>query len=305
VRSLPVLVVLALTALAASGGAPPQAAGPSPNGLIVFSSNRDGDYELFTIRADGRGLRRLTRNKVSDSCPSWSPNGRWIAFSRNRGRKQPWGQDLFVMRGDGTKVRRVLRSTGYDTCPDWSPDGRRLVFSRLSADAPTDDIFSVRLDGRGLRRLTDNGRSRSPAWSTGNRIVWQFRFSTIVFDDIFVMNPDGSDQRMLTNSGDNAEPAWSPDGRRIVYSGIDQNDVLDHELWVMNADGTENTKLTERDRFIRAPSWSPDGRWIVYAYIPTPGEFELGLVRADGSQPRRLTFNPKTDYDPDWGPAPR
>ena len=209
------------------------------------------------------------------------------------------------MRGDGTHVRRVLRSTGYDSCPDWSPDGRRLVFSRLRTDSPSDDIFSVRLDGGGLRRLTDNGRSRAPAWSSGNQIVWQFRFSIIVFDDIFVMRPDGSEQRMLTNSGDNAEPAWSPDGRRIVYSGIDQNDVLDHELWVMNADGTGNTKLTERDQFIRAPSWSPDGRWLVYAYIPTPGAYELGIARADGSQPRRLTFNPKHDYDPDWGPAPR
>ena len=133
--------------------------------------------------------------------------------------------------------------------------------------------------------------------------MWQYRFSTIVFDDIFVMRPDGSEQRMLTNTGDNAEPDWSPDGRRIVYSGIDHNDVLDHELFVMDADGSENTKLTDMNQFIRAPSWSPDGRWIVFAYVPKPGEFELGIIRADGSQARRLTFNPKTDYDPDWGPA--
>lgn len=106
----------------------------SPRGdLIAFTSRRDGDgdFDLFTIRPDGTGLRRLTRAPGNDSHPAWSPDGRWIVFASARGgfkdeaplhpfNPQPYG-DLYVMRADGSAVRPLTDSQFEDGTPAWIP----------------------------------------------------------------------------------------------------------------------------------------------------------------------------------------
>jgi TolB protein len=303
-RRLVIVGLAALALVAISTGPSSDAAFSGRNGAIVFSSDRDGDYELFTIRADGRGLRRLTRNRVDDRCPAWSPDGRRVAFSRERER----GSDLFVLRLGGSHPRRVLRSPGWDGCPAWSPDGRRLAFHRLVMNTePTkriQDIYTVRLDGRGLRRLTVEGSSFNPSWSMGNRIAWHYRADILGFYDIFTMKHDGSDRRRLTTNANNSDPNWSPDGRRLVFSGGENINEIDRELFAVNADGSGLVELTQTDSWSWYPAWSPDGGWIVYSYVAGK-KFDLGLVRADGSGPRRLTSTRGSDIEPDWGPALR
>jgi TolB protein len=135
------LSVAALGALTFSAARPASSSTAAvPRGSIVFTSDRDGDYDIWTMRADGSRLRRLTRNRIEDRCPSWSPDGRWIAFTR----RNVYPLDLFVMRADGSGLRRVLKLRGTDSCPMWSPDGRRLVFVRMDNTLPSRCTRSTR-----------------------------------------------------------------------------------------------------------------------------------------------------------------
>ena len=108
----------------------------SPNGdRIVFTSDRDGDFEVYTIKIDGTDLQRLTRSPGNDAHTAWSPDGEWIAFASARGgfkdeaplhpyNVQPYG-DLYVMRADGSDVRRLTDDQFEDGTPSWRPLQRR------------------------------------------------------------------------------------------------------------------------------------------------------------------------------------
>jgi TolB protein len=212
------------------------------------------------------------------------------------------------MRADGSGLRRVLRSPGWDACPAWSPDGRRLAFHRLvmavDPEKRVQDIYTVRLDGRDLRRLTVEGSSYKPSWSTGDRIAWHFRQNTLYFNDIFTMKPDGSDRLRLTDNSNNDDPSWSPDGRHVVFSGEDDGDVMDRELFIVEADGSARVQVTDDEPWDIDPVWSPDGRWILYPSFATKAKsFDLYVIRPDGTGRRRVLSARGADYEPDWAPA--
>jgi TolB protein len=108
----------------------------SPKGdRIAFTSDRDGDYEIYTISPDGTDLRRLTHSPGNDAHNSWSPDGEWIVFTSVRGgfkdesalnplNPQPNG-DLYVMRPDGSDVRTLTDDQFEDGTPSWLPMSRR------------------------------------------------------------------------------------------------------------------------------------------------------------------------------------
>ena len=129
------------------------------------------------------------------------------------------------------------------------------------------------------------------------------------------MNADGSEQNRLTNnpgkppSAVDEHPAWSPDGRKIAFvSYRDRNP----EIYVMNADGSEQRNLTDNSAADRHPSWSPDGNKIAfYRRIRDLGivggsrrvaNFEIHVMNADGSEQKNLTDNPALDIRPSWSP---
>jgi TolB protein len=98
-------------------------------------SRRDGNWEVYVMNADGSGQRRLTRNAAADASPAWSPDGRKIAFVRNRGAPcyAPVclsNSGIYVMNADGTGQRRLARNAGWV----WSPDGREIAY--LSSATP-------------------------------------------------------------------------------------------------------------------------------------------------------------------------
>ena len=281
--------------VAASSAAPAPTATPaSASGRIAFASDRDGDFEIYVMNADGSGVTRLTDNDASDTFPRWSPDGQRIAFHSDRDGN--W--EIYVMNPDGSGVTRLTNNEASDAGPSWSPDGQRIAF--ISNRDGNFEIYVMNADGSGVTRLTDNDALDStPSWSPdGQRIA--FHSDRDGDSEIYVMNPDGSGVTRLTNNdASDAVPSWSPDGRRIAFHSTRDGD---NEIYVINADGSGVTRLTNNDAIDAYPSWSPDGQRIAFT-SDRDGNWEIYVMNADGSDVTRLTDNEASDWHPSWSPG--
>lgn len=288
----PVLVrVLALAALAVAALACVEAASgafPGLNGPIVF--HWDGDEieddglqnEVFVANQDGTGVRQLTSTNGDwqSQMPSWSPDGRWVAFESDR---DDGYSRIYVVSSAGGSPRVVAdRGTG----PAWSPDGRRIAYTSLG-------IAIVKPDGTGSRQVTTDWRDAGPAWSPDGRRL-AFTSTRDGNAEIYVVNADGTGLRRLTTFDRvDDDPAWSPDGRRIAFS---RNTDGWGDIFVMDADGSDRIQLTSGGTsHDLQPAWSPDGRWILYSAWG-----ELTRIRPDGTERTPLGVN---GHDADWAPV--
>jgi TolB protein len=144
------------------------------DGLITFTSVRDGDMEIYTMNADGSGVRRLTNRAGPDGGPFFSYDGKRIAFrghSLEAGKElddyrallkeglwRPTQLELFVMDRDGANLRQVTKLGGANFAPSWHPDGKRLIFASNEDDPKgrNFDVYLINVDGTGLERVTFN-----------------------------------------------------------------------------------------------------------------------------------------------------
>ena len=215
----------------------------SPDGqYIAFSSNRDGNHEIYVMGSDGSNPRRLTEDSASDQSPSWSPDGQYIAFSSSR----DGNAEIYVMGSDGSNPRRLTEDSASDQHPTWSPDGQHIAFSSNRDGLDHNyEIYVMGSDGSNPRRLTYHRRiEESPSWSPdgqspdGQYIAFSSNRDGLDHNyEIYVMGSDGSNPRRLTeDSAPDQSPSWSPDGQYIAFSS---NRDGDHEIYVMKADGSE------------------------------------------------------------------
>jgi|GEM_PF-321058 len=264
---------------------------------IAFQSNRDGNYEIYTMKPDGTDLRRLTNNAFSDTEPAWSPDASKIAFTSNR----DGNSEIYVMNADGTGQTRLTSNTATDSYPAWSPDGAKIAFQ--SDRDGNWEVHVINSDGTGQTRLTNNGADDSQAgWSPdGTRIV--FHSSRTNHFNIYSMNADGSGQTALNgDSFDYGQPVWSPNRLKVAASS--NRDYWGFQIYTMNADGSGIAKLTDQgyQHYDNSqPSWSPDAARIIFQ-SSRDGNNELYIVNADGSGQTRLTNNGADDGNPAWSP---
>ena len=268
----------------------------SPDGLqIAFDSSIRGDSDIYLVSAAGGKSRQLTQNAANDVEPAWSPDGRKIAFSSDR----TDAYEIYVMNRDGTGQRRLTHDRDWNSNPAWSPDGRTIVFRRAQGG-----IAAIDADGSNERRLTRGARAAlddDPAWSPDSRSIVFARGRSNFTTALYVMDSDGTNLRRLMGTdavlgNPVGDPTWSPDGRSIAFGAFRQTltpaplGPWFTELYVMNAEGGHERRLTRNIAADWAPAWSPDGRQIVFPSTGTPdGEWRLYLMNADGSKQRRLT----------------
>jgi Tol biopolymer transport system component len=271
----------------------------APAGKIVFHSRlKGGNNEIFAVGADGRALVRLTRVLASDSNPTWSPDGRRVAFESNRhgDRRGYHDSDVFVMNANGGAVREVTFANRFDGDPAWS---RRNVLAFESERSGATDVYSIKPDGSGERRLTvAPAFDGDPAWSPDGRRI-AFTSERDGGDrEVYVMNADGSGQtRLTTSAGFDENPSWSPNGRLIAFDSMRDGNL---EIYVMNVDGSGVRRVTDHPAIDAIPAWSQDGRRIVFVSERiAKGQRRLFTVAAGGGAVRQLTRG-AFDMSPDW-----
>jgi Tol biopolymer transport system component len=311
-RPLAVLVAAALVATAVTASAVGTVRNlllgtTATNSRIALTSFRDGSFGLFVMNADGSGQQRVARDAFG---PSWSPDGRRVAFGRPVHTPRPdtpFSAAIYVSNADGSGLRRLTRDPASQGGPVWSPDGRKIAFTR--SHAPTEgrgpwesDVYVINVDGTGERNLTGDGMSGGPTWSPDGR-----RIAFMSSGGIDVMSADGTGrQRLLRNRG--GFPSWSPEGRKIFFlraGGMGRGGPAVVYVYVMNADGSAPRRLIRMAQVnYSLPSWSPDGRTILFV-SERDGNFEIYVMNADGSGRRNLTRHPGHDSAPTWSPDGR
>ncbi|MEO0563640.1 MAG: PKD domain-containing protein, partial [Chloroflexota bacterium] len=194
--------------LSADGGTTPLA-GNFPrwspdSSRILFTSEQDGNSEVYVINADGSGQTRLTTSDTEDTQADWSPDGSRILFVSAR----DGNREIYVMNADGTNPVRLTTSDTDDVQPAFSPDGTLVAFA--SDRDGNREIYVMNADGTNQVRITNNGATDAQvAWTTDGRLL--FASERDGNREIYVMNVDGTNLTRLTENGVfDTQPTFKP-----------------------------------------------------------------------------------------------
>ena len=263
---------------------------------IVFASNRDGDWDIYSMGVNGDNLVQLTDHPAADEYPACSPDGRRIAFRSER----DGTPDLYVMHRDGDNVIRLTSDNSNDSRPSWSPDGTRIAFASSRWVNRNAEIYVMDADGENEINLTNHKWDDvKPSWSPDGSKIAFVAFRDGAADTprhIFEMNADGTGRRNLTEDiglTNSSSPSWSPDGSKIAFVAFRDGAVAfePRHIFVMNADGTGRRNLTEDTGLTNSfsPTWSPDGSKIAFSSRIHWMTGDIYVMTADGEKLERLT----------------
>ena len=238
---------------------------------IVFSSNRDGNWDIWTMNPDGSEPVNLTRDASADFSPVWAPTGEQILFVSFR----KGGESLYLMDADGDNIQRVLDNWHSRSSATWSPDGKRIA---SVSDAV---LYIATIDGKSVEPVAQTGFGSvgDPAWSPNGKEIAFINYKPKQGYELRLLNVQTRTQKVLLGELEKyphkSHPAWSPDGERIAFvlhkfrailNQADADAWQDEEtIYLISRDGKGLRQLvSEKGPDALRPTWSPYGDEIIY-----------------------------------------
>ena len=257
---------------------------------IVFTSNREGNSEIYIMNPDGSDQINLTQHRAKDFAPVWSPTGEQILFTSDRGGIE----DLYLMDADGTNVRQVFQKLIGREFPTWSPDGKAFAYHRFNKLS----IYIASIDRKDEEELT---KGLFPTWSpNGSEIAFVGGKFDFIDGALVTANPrieiinlqTHVEEKLLPGKIDMFNPAWAPDSAQIAFSGMilaDKEAGLTIGIYVVNRDGTGFKEIAAGDfRVTSYVTWSPHGNELIYGKRDRAIS-QLFKIAAEGGVPEQLT----------------
>jgi len=261
------------------------------NSRIAFVSKTAGKKEIFTSDFDGHNIKQFTNYKSICLAPSWSSDGKWLAYvSYARG-----GTKIFIQQFKG-KMGTIVNAKGTSSSPDWMPGSSKLAAAMTFSNDP--EIYLLTREGEIIKRITNSmGIDVSPEFSPdGKKIVFTSRRHGS--PQIYIKDLKSGQVRRMTFKGfNNTSPAWSPDGKKIAYVGIEGNQI---NIKIMEIDTGRSVQLTRDSGDNEDPSWSPDGSMLVFSSTRQGGVQRIFVMNASGTDQRRLFKLNGRQTQPDW-----
>lgn len=260
---------------------------------IVFIGKNDGGHAIYICDFDGHAPQKVVESDTITLFPSWSPNGRAIAYT-----SYAQGNPDIVIRELETGDTKRISYEGINLTPTWIPDGSGKMAATLSVNGD-EEIYLLTEAGKIDKRLTDSwGIDVSPTFSPDGRQI-AFVSKRSGTPQIYIKDIEAGEVRRLTFEGSyNTEPDWSPQGDRIVYSAMNGGRA---DICVIGTDGEGFTQLTRDAGSNESPAWSPDGSMIVFSST-RKGKAKLFVMTASGTDQRQLLDMPGEQVLPDWSP---
>jgi tricorn protease len=276
----------------------PLVVGPEEDRLPRFSPDRSkvaflrGNGDLMVASADGSGTRTLVEHFYAPDF-RWSPDGAWIAYSLE---DMDANSDIWIISADGGEPYNVSRHPDYDVQPTWSPDGRRLVWT--SRRHGTDlDLWSVWLSRADAERSPEqwlqvfNGGDEPESDDdddSGDEDASdapELPEVVIDFDRLWERA-----EMLVSLQGDEGRPLVTPDGKRVLFTATDEEDV---DLWSVRFDGEDVTRLTTGGRQPTDLQFGPDGKDLFYL----DGDGTVRRTAVDGTDGDPVPFTARYDVD--------
>ena len=261
-------------------------------GTMAFASNRMGNTDIYILNKDDENLHRLTSDPARESEPTWSPDGRFLAYTYD----SDGSSDIYVINTRTKEPRQLTHNLVDDYFPAWSPNGKWIAFVSGS-HGQNMDIYRMDIDGTNLRRLTARGKNGRPTWSPDSQWIAFVSYDRGERKGIYIMDANGKRLRRLDDKEVQmidgvfqGECAWSPDGKQIAFGFQIRNEKRMH-LCTIDVDGKNFRQLTEGAPILRPmkvldfpnpaiyyPAWSPDSKWIAYVFSDDPWPFQFADI---------------------------
>lgn len=288
----------------------------SPEGdRIVWVTDSIGNWTIWSMNDDGSDKKQLTSEDVISGWPSWSPNGQEIAY---------WSYDpssgncdIWKMKADGSSKVRLTTDGGLKEPPDWSPRGDRIAYN--ANQTGNMEVYAMNADGNAKKQLTKGHTTIGFGSYIQGRVRWHPDGERLYFEEatfpipagtypvipgdvatvaIHVVNVDTGEEKDLTPHCHDYPKSFSPDGKKLAIISFR---TPNYGLWIMNADGSNQTRLTWDDQGDRDPRFCPDGKKIVY-WSFAANQPDIWMINADGTNKAQLTKSPYQDVYPSWSP---